>query len=57
MKESRKEKFVSIVSQKEAMKHISGSHNSDHGEESDEDLTEELVASVAIILKDMKKAD
>ena len=34
MKDSNKEKYVSLVSQKEAMKHINDSDNSDQGEES-----------------------
>ncbi|KAL7615703.1 hypothetical protein Lser_V15G01817 [Lactuca serriola] len=51
MKESSKEKYVDLVYRKEARKTISDLDNSDQAEEPDEDLTDDLVASAALIVK------
>lgn len=51
MKESRKEKFVALVSRKEVMKLFNNSYISDQGEDSDEDLIDGLIVSVALIIK------
>lgn len=48
MKDSNKEKFVALVSRKEAMNHI---HNSDQGEASNDENIIEKVSSVAPIVK------
>lgn len=51
MKESNKEKFVALVSRKEVMNIISDSDGADQGETSNEEITDELVASSALIVK------
>ncbi|CAH1450439.1 unnamed protein product [Lactuca virosa] len=56
MKDSDKEKFVALMSRKETIKHISESENSDQCKQSDEDLTNELLASVALIVKPYKES-
>ena len=56
MKDSQKEKSIALVSRKETMKHISDSDKSDQGEESDEDLTNELIASIALIVGHYKES-
>ena len=51
MKEPSKEKSLALVSRKEVMKHINESNDLDQGEESGEDIIDELVASATLIFK------
>ena len=51
MKDSSKENLVALMSRKEAINHIGDSDKTDQGEETDEDFTEELVVSAALIVK------
>ena len=57
MKESNKEKFVALVSRKEVVKHIKNSNDLDQGEESGEEITNELVGNTVFLLNNIKKAD
>lgn len=49
MKDSNKEKYVALVSRKEENNLVSDSDDSDPGEGSNDEITDELVASVALI--------
>lgn len=51
MKGSNKERFVALVSRKEATNLISDSDDSDQGETSNEEITNELVASSLLTVK------
>lgn len=51
IKDSNKEKFMALVSRKEATNIISDSNDSNQGEGSNDDITDELVARVAFIVK------
>ena len=55
MKESNKEKFISLMSRKETIKYISELENLDSGEQSDEDHTDELVSALNLLSSVMKK--